>query len=271
MLAAFVGDGKVKLKDNINDYLDIPFKEDQKISFQNLSNHTSGLPRLPTNLELDFIHRNNPYARYDEAKLHRYLKDTMALGVDTKIGEFGYSNLGAGLLGYTLEKLANSDYQSLLKERITSKFGMNRTTTDRSEINAFLVPGRNGGTIVPNWDLAILVGAGGIVSTTEDLSKFALAQYDEDNKEMALTRIKTTALDERTGIGLGWFIYKANKNTLYTHDGGTGGYTSSMIIDCKNKNGVVVLSNISALGRGTDKVNAVSKSLLLTLGDYKEK
>jgi len=187
LLAAMVLEDKVQLQQNINDFLDIPFKDEQKISFQELSNHTSGLPRLPTNLILDFEHRNNPYANYDETKLLSYLKDTMALSENTKKGTFGYSNLGAGLLGYTLSKLEKTDYQSLLKNRITSKYGMERTTTDRSEIAAFLVPGRNGGTIVPNWDLGVLVGAGGIVSSTEDLAKFALAQFDKTNKEMLLT------------------------------------------------------------------------------------
>jgi len=270
LLAGFVLEGKLQLQDHINSYLDIPFKEDQKVSFQDLSNHTSGLPRLPTNLILDFEHRNNPYARYDETKLKSYLRDTMALSEVTKQGEFGYSNLGAGLLGYTLAQIEKTDYQSLLETRITGKYGMQRTTTNRAEISEFLVPGRNGGTIVPNWDLAVLMGAGGIVSSTEDLAKFTLAQFDIANKEMLMTRTKTVQMNENTSIGLGWFIYTTTTNkTIHTHDGGTGGYTSSMLIDCDSKNGVVVLSNISALGQGTEKVNQISKALLSTLDQYK--
>lgn len=270
LLAGLVQENKVSLTDNINAYLDIPFKGNHKINFQELSNHSSGLPRLPSNLILDFASRNNPYAAYDEEKLKAYLKDTMAIGEVTKRGEFGYSNLGAGLLGYTLSKIEKSDYQTLLKSRITTKYNMNRTTTDRTEIDNDLVPGRNGGTIVPNWDLAILMGAGGIVSSTEDLAKFALAQFDTSNKEMLLTRTKTFDMKEDTSIGLGWFIYRTETGkTIHTHDGGTGGYTSSMLIDCENKNGVVLLSNISALGQGTEKINQLSKSLLSTLGDYK--
>ncbi|QCW99175.1 beta-lactamase family protein [Aggregatimonas sangjinii] len=270
MLAQFVLEDKVKLTDAINDYLPISFKDDQRVTFQSLANHTSGLPRLPTNLVLDFIHRNNPYAEYDEIKLKTYLKDTMNLAEGIAPGQFEYSNLGAGLLGYTLSQIEKTDYQTLLQNRITNKYGMEHTTADRSEVGALLVPGRNGGTIVPNWDLAILVGAGGIVSSTEDLTKFALAQFDSANAEMVLTRTKTADMKEDTGVGLGWFIYKTDTGqTLHTHDGGTGGYTASMIIDCENKNGVIVLSNVSALGLGTDKINKLSGSLLRTLGDYK--
>jgi hypothetical protein len=30
---------------------------------------------------------------------------------------------------------------------------------------------------------------------------------------------------------------------FYWHNGGTGGYTSSMILDVENKNGIIILSN----------------------------
>ena len=268
LLADFVLEDKVKLSDPINDYLDIPFKDDQKLVFETLSNHTSGLPRLPTNLVLDFIHRNNPYAEYDETKLRAYLKDTMALSEGAKPGEFEYSNLGAGLLGYTLAQIEGTDYESLLRNRILSKYDMVHTTTLKENVTDILIPGRNGGTIVPNWDLAALVGAGDIVSNVTDMTKFVLAQFNEANTELALTRTKTTDMNETTGIGLGWFTYTKNGKELHTHDGGTGGYTSSMIIDCKSKNGVIVLSNISALGQGTEKINQLSGSLLRTLGNY---
>ena len=269
LLAQLVLEDKVKLFDNINDYLDIPFKDNQKITFQGVSNHTSGLPRLPTNLRLDFVHRNNPYAQYDASKLKEYLRDSMALDEHIKPGKFEYSNLGAGLLGYSLAQIEKTNYHTLLQKRITDKYDMVHTTTDRSEIGDLLVPGRNGGTIVPNWDLAVLMGAGGIISSTEDLSKFVLAQFDTQNEALTLTRTKTTDMNENTGIGLGWFIHTTKSNqTLYTHDGGTGGYTSSLVIDCKDKNGVIVLSNVSALGQGTDKITQLSGTLLHTLGDY---
>lgn len=73
LLAELVTEGKVKLDGNFYDGLDLPVKDNQQISFQQLANHTSGLPRLPTNLILIAVDPSNPYKDYDEAKLKEYL------------------------------------------------------------------------------------------------------------------------------------------------------------------------------------------------------
>ncbi len=264
LLAGLVLDQKINsLDDPIDDYLGFPFKADQKLSFKDLANHTSGLPRMPTNLMMNFMNRNNPFAAYDEAKLKTYLTDTMAL---TKERPVAYSNLGVGLLGYTLGKIESTTYPSLLQHRITTKYEMPNTTAVRSEVEALLIKGRNGGTVVPNWDLAVLEGAGGILSNVKDLSKFAIAQFDPANKELALTRVKTASAGEKANVGLGWFLLKTDfGDTIYFHNGGTGGYTSSMMLDMETENGVIILSNISAMSPKMGAIDKLSRSLMRTL------
>lgn len=264
LLANFVIDGKVKLNENISDYLKIPLKNRIKISFADLANHTSGLPRLPSNLDLEKVKPENPYIKYKEKEMKEYL--TKYLELSNK-GEYQYSNLGAGLLGYTLSKIENVTYESLLQNKIFSKYDMQNSTADITKIKGNLVRGLNNeGKEVPNWEFSVLAGAGAIFSTVEDLSQFTISQFDCSNKELKLTRVKTFELNKNMDIGLGWHILKSqSKNLWYWHNGGTGGYSSSMVIDEKSKNGIIILSNVSAFNPNTGNIDDLCFELMKTL------
>lgn len=264
LLANFVIDRKIKLNENINDYLKTPFKNDTKISFISLANHTSGLPRLPSNLNLTTVDPENPYKDYTEKELESYV--TNELDLPNK-GKNQYSNLGAGLLGYTLSKIENVSFEYLLQNKIFSKYDMQNSTTDITEIKGDLVRGLNtDGEEVPNWKNPGLAGAGGILSTVEDLSKFATSQFEDSNKELKLTRVKTFEINNNMDIGLGWHILKAkSENLWYWHNGGTGGYSSSMVIEEKSKDGIVILSNVSAFNPNMGNIDKLCFELMKTL------
>jgi len=261
LLADFVVEGTVKLDSNVNDYLNFPFNHNAKISFKNLANHTSGLPRLPLNLDLAKVNPENPYKKYNENDLNEYL--TRYLELSTK-GEYEYSNLGAGLIGYTLSKIEGLSYDSLLNSKIFSKYSMINSTTRIDKVNEELVKGLDAsGKEVPNWDFSVLVGAGGIFSTVEDLSKFVVAQFDSSNEELQLTRQKTFEVNTNMSIGLGWHIIKSESGSiLYWHNGGTGGYSSSLAIDMERKNGIIILSNVSAFNQNMGNIDKLCFKLM---------
>ncbi|WP_181015542.1 serine hydrolase domain-containing protein [Alkalispirochaeta sphaeroplastigenens] len=251
LLASLVLNEMVNIDDEINDYLDFGLKSGIKFSFKELANHTSGLPPLPSNICNLFSLLNqleNPYKNYDNKKLEEYLKNKLKLKSEPG-KKMQYSNLGLGILGYLLEKISNSSYQDLLENNILSKYSMNNTTINRQEVGDNLVKGLNTkGKEVLNWDFKVLVGAGGILSTVEDLSKFVLAQSNIQNKELELTRKSTFTLNEYVDLGLGWFIKKQNsENRWHWHNGGTGGYRSSMALNSEMKNAVIILSNVPAV------------------------
>ena len=60
LLADFVLNNKVNLDDQISDYIKTPFKDSIEITFKQLANHTSGLPRLPSNLSLLSVDLKKP-------------------------------------------------------------------------------------------------------------------------------------------------------------------------------------------------------------------
>ena len=251
VFASLIEDKKLKLTDEINTFYSFSIKDNTKISFQSLANHTSGLPRLPENLDLS--NETNPYKNYGKREIEEYLKNLLKLENEPlKISS--YSNLGAGLLGYTLGLSQKTSFQKLLQKKVFDKYKMTNSFTSSQNLNNKLVKGLNGnGEVVINWDFDVLFGGGGILSSTEDLVKFANAQFNPKNKELALTRKPTFDIDESMKIGLGWHILKTDKGFNWVwHNGGTGGYSSSMVIDAEKKNGVIILSNASNINDNID-------------------
>ncbi|WP_185289366.1 serine hydrolase [Chryseobacterium lactis] len=253
VLASLVESKKIKLTDLINSYYSFSFKDHKNINFEELANHTSGLPRLPENL--DVSNEINPYKNYHTKELEDYLKNLMKLASTTS-KSFSYSNLGAGLLGYTLGLSQKTTFQKLLQKTVFDQYGMTHSFTSTENLGNTLVKGHNAtGETVSNWDWDVLFGGGGIVSTTEDLVKFANAQFDPANKELALTRKPTFTVDKTTKIGLGWHIISTKNNKeIFYHNGGTGGYSSSMTMDMENKTAVIILSNVSGINDSVDRL-----------------
>lgn len=268
LLSNFVNDQELKLNDNIQDYLDFKVNSDNVITFKELANHTSGLPRLPSNLNLLFVDQDNPYKDYDKEKLIEYLTKEVKLNQEPGI-KYEYSNLGAGILGFELATISKSTYEILLQEKIFTKYKMVNSTSKRENVKTELVKGlKPNGKPTSNWDFDVLAGGGAIFSTVEDLSKFALAQFDIANKELALTQKPTFKVNDNMSIGLGWHILKRkNGGELIWHNGGTGGYTSSMALDLENKNGIVILSNVSAFNEKMGNIDQLCFGLIKTLDE----
>jgi CubicO group peptidase (beta-lactamase class C family) len=266
LLAEMVIENKINLGEDINNYISLLLKNNTRITFQQLANHTSGLPRLPSNLIIADM--TNPYKDYDEEKLKEYLTEKLTL-VQNQPAKYEYSNLGAGLLGYVLSKIETTNYESLLKDKIFAKYQMSNSTTNRENVKELLIKGLNtAGNETSNWDLSVLIGAGGILSCTDDLAKFAIAQFDDSNKALALTRTKTFDINKNMGIGLGWHIIKTQSGDEWTwHNGGTGGYSSSLAIDMKKKTGVIVLSNVSAFHKNMGNIDNLCFELMNMLGN----
>ena len=265
LLADFVLDSILTLERDINEDLDFELNNNIRISYKELANHTSGLLRLPSNMIYSVIKSPlNPYKYYTAEKLENYLSKKMKVA-DNKTYE--YSNLGVGILGYILCQKSKCDYETLLKEKIFSKYGLNHTTTIRKNVVGNLVTGIGPlGNRTPNWDLASLEAAGGILSNVTDLTKFVMAQFDSTNSELALTRKSTFVVNSRKDIGLGWHILKdKSDNNWYFHNGGTGGYRCALVLDTETRTGIIILTNISVGHRKSKQIDELCFELMKSI------
>lgn len=266
LLASLVNEGKIGLTDSINPYYPFPFKEHRKITFLTLANHTSGLPRLPDNLDLSDA--SNPYQNYTAKELEAYLKMLMTLENEPS-ESYSYSNLGAGLLGYTLGLTQGTSLRELLQERVFDRYGMTASFTRSVDAGERLVVGLGAdGNPTPNWDFDVLAGGGCLLSTTEDLARFAKAQFNPEERELALTRVPTFEVNDKMKIGLGWHILESETGEeFFWHNGGTGGYSSSMAVNVTGKVAVVILSNVSAFHPASGNIDRLCLELINNAGE----
>jgi len=264
LLAYEVVENGLNPDDSVHEVLNFDLKDSVDVTYKQLSNHTSGLPRVPGGFIWNVIfHSDNPYQNFTDEKLREYLSEDLEMDADPGT-DHSYSNLGAGFLGYVLELKTGKSYDELLNERIFSPLGMTYSTLNRSEFEDLLVTGvHHRGGDAANWDLASLVAAGGIYSTAEDMVKFAEAQLDSANEVYSYQQEPTYTISDTREMALGWYIIsRDNGDRIYWHNGGTGGYRSSMTLNPDHGTAVIVLSNISAGHSRASYIDRLSFDLL---------
>jgi serine-type D-Ala-D-Ala carboxypeptidase/endopeptidase len=250
LLADMVERGEVNLNDPISKYLPksvkTPMRNGKEITLLELSTHTSGLPRMPSNFAPK--DNQNPYADYTVEQMYAFLSGytlTRDIGAEVE-----YSNFGVGLLGHILALRAGTDYETLVRTRICQPLNMDNTRIMLTPAMQTRLATSHNWTLKPvaNWDIPSLAGAGALHSTTNDLLKFVAANLGLSNSPLQTAMQKTHQPHHEMGspdikVGLGWVIQKKFDTEIVWHNGETGGYHSFIGFDQKKRRGVVVLSN----------------------------
>jgi len=250
ILSHAVHQGKIKLRDDIRKYLpgnypNLQF-EGTPIKIVDLSNHTSGLPGIPANLEdhPDYD-MDNPYHNYSREMIYEYLRDFVPDELPGLRAE--YSNLGFAILGIILENAYQVPLKTLLQEIITAPLEMTDTSFDvQKKHKAFLTTGYNDeeGKDVAYWDMGTFKAAGGLKSNINDMITYLRANMEDYNKDISLSH-QETDLQPGFGRGLAWIVQFLNDAVIIWHNGGTAGFRSFCGFSKERQAAIVVLSNSS--------------------------
>ncbi len=254
LLADAVVSGRVSLVTPAEELLpagiEMPRRDEAlPIRLWHLATHTSGLPRLPDNLQP--ADPNNPYADYDGKRLAAFLGKYQPR---KKPGEtIEYSNLGGGLLGDLLCFESKTKYEELLEQRIAKPLGMNdtRIELDKERLARLAPPHAEGGVAGHVWEFEQLAGAGAIRSTIDDMLKFARANLEPPEGklgqaiDLAWLIHQKPIEDTDFAMGLGWHV--ARDGSTRWHNGQTGGYHAQLLINRKFNAAVVVLTNTATM------------------------
>ena len=158
-----------------------------------LATHSSGLPRLASAAAgggsiLAGLLRKDPYRGRDAQQVIADALDETPSGR----GEHAYSNLAVALEGQLLATAANTDYATLLTERILEPLGMTSTYAPVTVGNLRETARRGHGTSGLRQDMWTMDGsapAGGIRSTPADMTRYLTAMIDGSAPGLSLIHI----------------------------------------------------------------------------------
>ncbi len=239
----------------------------EKITFKHLANHTSSLPRIPDNLTNGNFDENQPYLNYTKEMMFDFLD---GYSLPHPIGsEEEYSNLGMGLLGFTMARIKGSPLATVYQEIIFDRTGMNEAcTVIPSDYTNIAQPYDEDLKAVSIWDISeTILGAGGIKANLKDMLAFLEANMGYGNSDlkaaMVVTHENTQTLNTPYTVGLSWNnIYKAEDGTTLTwHNGGTAGSVTVIGFIKELDMGFVLLFNTEIIDRTGENLLELKKGI----------
>lgn len=247
-LATLVDEGKLTKNAKIGECLPNvnPNSMIANRTIEHLVTHTSGLPRLPSDL-LASATATDPYAKYSKKDV---IENINAMDALKPAGEsYEYSNLGYGVLGLILTEAhsKNATFDTMMKERVFDPLGMTNTST-----NARLTTTGHDEDLEPvaEWKFDALKGAGALRSTPTDMIKLlvALANPPHSNlkKAIEMSIEKSPTAEGLQDIGMGWHLGIGDQKDVVWHNGGTAGYHSFIGVHKPSGRGVLLLSNTAS-------------------------
>ena len=260
------GQGIVNINNPVTQYLPAQFRNDsalQKIILADLASQTSGLPRLPANLDkIKEYTLMQPYRFYKREHLDSFLKSIRK----NNPGSYAYSNLGFGLLSTIEEDVTAMSFESLLNNTIFQPLQMDDTYITAKKKNADSATGYFYGKPADYWLFDCLAGAGAIKSTAADLLKYLDAHIDYKNENFSVVASKVTQpvkpVSTNMQICYGWHTLEDLKHRVFWHNGGTYGFSTFAAFEPNTKTSIVLAANATGDNATLDKL-AVDLLILL--------
>ncbi len=212
----------------------------RNVTLRELATHSSGLPRLPLNWRA--IDPLDPYLGYDTRMLQAFVGAFDPPQLEKKLA---YSNLGFGLLGSIAAHNAEKSYSEALKELVLDPLGMNHTIVGiGDEARATLAQGFGSGAKIPNWNFEeAMAGAGGVLSTAEDMMQFIKRNVEADDSSIhkSLKQLQQVVIQPNQALAWSMQLNESGQ-PVYWHAGLTGGYACFVAISPEESKGWVLLT-----------------------------
>lgn len=232
-----VEENKLSLQQSISKYFP-SIANAEKITIQNLLNHHSGIHNF-TDLPNYLSWHTHPKT---EKEMVQIINDG---GSDFEPGTKGeYSNSNYVLLSYILEKVYKKPYAEILQEKIIEPLKLKNTyfagKLDSKKNESLSYSFADSWKLEAQTDMSISLGAGGLLSTPIDLTRFSDALFGgkliSDNSLKQMEHIED-------GYGMGLFQVPFYDMKGYGHTGGIDGFTSVLFYFPEGKVSYALTSN----------------------------
>lgn len=250
--------GQLRLDDPVSTYLPWfavrnDFPGEPEITVRHLLTHTSGLPReaaFPYWTTHDF-----PTREQVRAALPR--QDA----VFPPASRYKYSNLGIALLGEIVAEISGLPYPEYLERHVLGPLGMASSSADpgpelRGRMTAAYLRRQDDGhrAIAEYYDTGAIAPAANMVSTVEDLARFAALQLSERPEAGGTQILRSSTLREMHrphwvkedwsgGRGLGFSVSRRDGKTVVSHGGWVAGHRSYLMLLPSEQIAVIVITN----------------------------
>ncbi len=250
-----VEQGKLDLGKDVNQYLDfkIPEAFGQPISLKNILTHTAGFEEQLKDLFV--ADRRSP-------NLGNHLKTHIPKRIFAPGTTPAYSNYGAALAGYIVERVSGQPFNDYIQQNIFKPLRMTHSTFAQPLPPEFAPLMSNGYVLASDepkeFETIAPFPAGGLTSSATDMSKFMLAHLQDGRLGTAqILKPETARLMHSRAFGLdpaanamayGFYEESRNGQHIIAHGGDTDYFHSGL--ELLTDSGVGVFVSYNSLGRG---------------------
>jgi CubicO group peptidase (beta-lactamase class C family) len=245
-----VEQGKIDLDADVNQYLDfkIPARDGKPVTMRNLMQHTAGFEE-----QVKGIMSEDPKAPGFEALLKQWVPERVFAAGSTP----AYSNYGASLAGYIVQRLSGETFDDYMDKHIFAPLDMKHSSF-RQPLPPELVPLMSKGYLLASdpphaFEMVGPAPAGSLSAPGEDMAHFMIAhlqngEYNGNRILSAETAEKMhnsplTLLPPLNRMELGFFETNINGHEVIAHLGDTEWFHTSLHLFLKENVGFYVSFN----------------------------
>lgn len=253
-----VEQGKLDLDKDVNTYLDyrIPPRDGRPVTLRNLMTHTAGFEECVRGLiipdKADFTTNGATLKRWIPERV--YAPGTVP----------AYSNYGASLAGYIVERVSGLPFDAYIEQHIFRPLGMQHATFSQP------LPDRFKGDMATTYETASrppkyfelisMAPAGSLSASAEDMGRFMIAHLNEGRYEngqilqpataRAMHDFELVCTPGATPMALGFYRQDRNGQTIIAHGGDTMFFHSELILLPRQRVGLFL--SIDGVGKDRD-------------------